>query len=123
MRWATASAKQVATNACCPTSTSPIIKNINRRNADALKVLVALANAEVKPKQYPPPAPSNALADDHLKQWLNALAAAGLRHPDAMQVPVNQGAAIAAGQYKSARALVFLEDMDTDTAVLLADKG
>jgi hypothetical protein len=63
------------------------------------------------------------LADDHLKQWLNALAAAGLRHPDAMQVSVNQGAAIAAGQYKSARALVFLEDMDTDTAVLLADKG
>ena len=84
---------------------------------------MALANAEVKPKQDPPPAPVNAPADDHLKQWLGALATAGLRHPDAMQVPVNQGSAIAAGQYKSARALVFLEDMDTDTAVLLADKG
>jgi superfamily II DNA/RNA helicase len=101
----------------------PDHENINRRNADALKVLVALANAEVKPKQVPPPAQANAPADDHLKQWLNALASAGLRHPDAMQVPVNQGAAIAAGQYKSARTLVFLEDIDPGTAALLADKG
>ena len=96
---------------------------INRRNADALKMLVALANAEVRPKQEPSPAPASALADNHLKQWLQALDAAGLRHPDTMQVPVNQGAAIAAGQYKSARALVFLEAIDTNTATLLTDKG
>lgn len=101
----------------------PDHENINRRNVDALNVLVALANAEVKPQQDPPPAPANTPADDHLKQWLLALDAAGLRHPDAMQVPVNQGAAIAAGQYKSARALVFLEAIDTNTAALLADKG
>jgi hypothetical protein len=51
------------------------------------------------------------------------LDAAGLRHPDAIQVPVNEGAEIAAGQYKAARVLVFLEAIDTNTAALLADKG
>jgi Lhr-like helicase len=101
----------------------PDHENINRRDVEALKVLVALANAEVKPRQDPPPARANASTDNHLKQWLNALDIAGLRHPDAMHVPVNQGAAIVAGQYKSARALVFLEAIDTNTAALLADKG
>jgi hypothetical protein len=47
--------------------------------------------------------------------WLSAIVAAGLRQPDAMQVSVNQGAEIAAGQYKSARALVFLDDIAADT--------
>jgi hypothetical protein len=51
------------------------------------------------------------------------VAAAGLRHPDATQVPVNQGAEIAAGQYKSARALVFLNEIDAATGTLLGDKG
>lgn len=102
----------------------PDHENINRRNVDALKVLVALANAEVKPKHATIHASKNALvADEGLSQWLHALDAAGLRHPDAMQVSINQGAVIAAGQYKSARALVFLDDIDADTAALLADKG
>lgn len=101
----------------------PDHENINRRNTDALKVLVALANAEVKPKQAPPPQCKDAPNNDRLQRWLETLAAAGLRHPDVTQVPVNQGAAIAAGQYKSARALVFLNDIDTETAALLADKG
>ncbi|MFZ6720227.1 DEAD/DEAH box helicase [Undibacterium sp. Ji49W] len=101
----------------------PDHENINRRNVDALKVLVALANAEVQPRQYPPPAPENASANDLLQQWLNALDVAGLRHPDVTQVPVNKGAVIAAGQYKSARALVFLEALDSNTVDLLTDKG
>ncbi|MBV6447969.1 DEAD/DEAH box helicase [Nitrosomonas sp.] len=101
----------------------PDHENINRRNADALKVLVALANAEVKPKQEPPPKHEDEPDNDRLKQWLDALAEAGLRHPDVTQVPVNQGAEIAAGQYKSARALVFLKDIGEDTIALLTDKG
>lgn len=101
----------------------PDHENINRRNADALKVLVALANAEVKARQASSPTLENTPADDRLSQWLYALDAAGLRHPDAVQVPVNQGAAVAAGQYKSARVLVFLDDIDTETTTVLADKG
>lgn len=99
----------------------PDHENINRRNADALKVLVALANAEVSPKQVE--APADAPADDELQQWLQALDASGLRRPDALQVPVNQNAATAAGQYKAARALVFLESPDAETASVLLDKG
>lgn len=101
----------------------PDHENINRRNADALKVLVALANAEVLPRQTTSSAQENAPDDDRLKQWLDAVAAAGLRHPDTTQVPVNQGAEIAAGQYKSARALVFLNEIDAATGTLLGDKG
>ena len=101
----------------------PDHENINRRNVDALKVLVALANAEVKPKHAAQSAQESTAANGHLKQWLLAVDAAGLRHPDALQVPVNQGAAIAAGQYKTARALVFLEEINADTTALLADKG
>ncbi|PTQ87171.1 DEAD/DEAH box helicase [Agitococcus lubricus] len=96
---------------------------INRRNTDALKVLVALANAEVKPKSIPISSADNSQTDDSLNLWLQALDANGLKRPDAMQVSVNQGAAIAAGQYKSARTLVFLSDVDVTTATMLADKG
>jgi hypothetical protein len=101
----------------------PDHENINRRNADALKVLVALANAEVKPRQASSPILENTPADDRLNQWLHALDTAGLRHPDAVQVPVSQGAAVAAGQYKSARVLVFLDEIDTEITTVLADKG
>lgn len=101
----------------------PDHENINRRNTDALKVLVALANAEVKPKRAATPAGDKAPTDEGVGQWLRALDAKGLRRPDALQVPVNQGAAIAAGQYKSTRTLVFLAAVDADTAAVLADKG
>jgi Lhr-like helicase len=101
----------------------PDHENINRRNDDALKVLVALANAEVKPRQHQSAVSESSPIDDRFNQWRQALAAADLRQPDAVQVSVNQGAVIAAGQYKSARALVFLDDIDAATAALLADKG
>lgn len=101
----------------------PDHENINRRNADALKVLVALANAEVRPKQEPPPQSKSDPADASIQHWLDALTAAGLRHPDATQIPVNQGAAMAAGQYKNARTLVFLEDIGAETVASLIDKG
>lgn len=97
--------------------------NINRRNTDALKVLVALANAEVQSKVTAAPATDCAPVDELINQWLFALDASGLRRPDALQVSVNQGVATAAGQYKSARALVFLENIDTDTEAIMADKG
>jgi superfamily II DNA/RNA helicase len=101
----------------------PDHENINRRNADALKLLVALANAEVHPKAPAPTVSNQASTNALIDQWLLALDASGLRHPDAVQVSINQGAATAAGQYKSARALVFLDEIDPEAAALLADKG
>ena len=55
--------------------------------------------------------------------WLAALNAAGLRAPDALNVPVNQGVATATAQYKTDRALVFLSPIDAVTAAILQDKG
>lgn len=100
----------------------PDHEHINRRNIDALKLLVALANAEVRPKQEAAQEASSA-HDDRLTQWLQALTHAGLRQPDVTQVSVNHGTATAAGQYKAARTLVFLNAITADTIALLTDKG
>jgi hypothetical protein len=104
--------------------------NINRRNQDALNLLVALANADVTLADAGKPSiaePTQAAAADALdaplKVWLQALAQAGLKHPDALNISVGQGAATAAGQYKSARALVFLESVSDELKATLIDKG
>ena len=100
--------------------------NINRRNVDALKLLVALANAQVV-ATVSPHQPSDLLTHAEnapdLSAWLNALDAAGLRRPDATQVPVGEGTTLAAGQYKSARTLVFLTPLADDLRATLVDKG
>lgn len=101
--------------------------NINRRNSDALDLLVALANAEVVlSPSVPEPLTGGASPegeDAALSAWLQVLDQSGLRRPDATAVPVNQGAATAAGQYKTVRALVFLQSIDENTSARLIDKG
>ena len=106
----------------------PDHENINRRNADALKLLVALANAEVHltPSVAAPAIPSSRFAapgQSTSAQWLQAITQAGFRLPDATDVPVQQGAAIAAAQYVAARALVFLTPISPDLHTVLSDKG
>ncbi|MHB9800486.1 DEAD/DEAH box helicase [Pseudomonas sp. MT3] len=102
----------------------PDHEHINRRNADVLKLLVALANAQVQPPMDgPTAAASGASADDPLDAWLTALRQTGAIQPDALSVPVNNGAAIAAAQYKASRALVFLSTVDEQTTSVLRDKG
>lgn len=104
----------------------PDHEHINRRNEDALKLLVALANAQVqsqvthKPLSHQEDAPSG---DDLFARWLQALNAAGLRQPEATQISVSNGAATAAAQYKAARTLVFLEPITSELHRLLTDKG
>ena len=108
----------------------PDHEHINRRNPDVLKVLVAMANAQVVPRSLDESAGSasdaggtEAEQGTHAARWLAALNQAGLNPPDALNVPVNQGAATAAAQYKAARALVFLDSVDATTAAALHDKG
>ncbi len=97
---------------------------INRRHPDVLKLLVALANAQV---QLRCDSPDTGVAAETLEGgaafWFMALKQAGLNEPDAVNVPVNQGATIAAAQYKSTRALVFLEPITADVLNMLKDKG
>lgn len=102
----------------------PDHEHINRRNPEVLKLLVALANAQVQPKAVAVPEPlTDTPAHALLRDWITALQQAGLKQPDALNVPVNRGAATAAAQYKTSRALVFLAPPDADTANLLLDKG
>lgn len=103
----------------------PDHEHINRRNTDALKLLVALANAQVetvattnatKTKETEP-------TSDLTEHWLATISAAGLRLPDASRVSINQGEAIAAGQYKDTRTLVFLEPVAATLRAQLNDKA
>ena len=101
--------------------------NINRRDKDTLNLLVALANAEVKLSSASPRAPVDTTSAKGeaplLKDWLQALTDANLRQPDATQVPVLGGRAIATAQYKSTRSLVFLQPLDEKVRNTLIDKG
>ena len=102
----------------------PDHEHINRRNADALKLLVALANAQVQPVECSAAlVAATTLADEPLDAWLSALRQAGAVQPDAVNVSVNNGAATAAAQYKASRALVFLSAVDEQTSSILQDKG
>lgn len=102
----------------------PDHEHINRRNADALKLLVALANAQVQPvTSSPATIASTTSADELLDAWLSALRQAGAIQPDAVNVSVNNGAATAAAQYKASRALVFLSAVDEQVTSVLQDKG
>lgn len=104
--------------------------NINRRNRDALQLLVALANAEVKlrdnaatPLQGSAKAMLAPDASGIVQDWLQALNQYGLRQPDALDVSVGQGAAIATAQYKAARTLVFIDPVSAEVKTMLNDKG
>ncbi|SFW17744.1 DEAD/DEAH box helicase [Nitrosovibrio sp. Nv17] len=102
----------------------PDHEHINRRNADALKLLVALTNAQVQPvTSSSATVAATTSADELFDAWLSALRQAGAIQPDAVNVSVNNGAAIAAAQYKAPRALVFLFEMDEQTTGVLQDKG
>ncbi|HNC03460.1 MAG TPA: DUF1998 domain-containing protein, partial [Agitococcus sp.] len=95
---------------------------IDRRQKDTLALLVSLANAHVTSK-VTMPVELSSNSDSLANQWLNALKSYALRHPDAFNVPVNQGAATAFAQYKSARLLVFIEPISTDVSVSVVNKG
>ena len=107
----------------------PDHEHINRRNPDALRLLTALACAQVQPQASLPtaaeggesaPAASDA---DPLTAWLAALAQAGGTQPDATAVPISGGAATVAAQYKAARALIFMKQPDKSILDGLQDKG
>lgn len=98
--------------------------NIDRRNLDALRVLIGLAHATVSPKEIQSQTEPDSTNDDNLvDQWLAALKVANLKQPDAVSVSINQGQATATGQYKSQRILVFIETISLALKNQLQDKG
>ena len=97
--------------------------HIDRRNSDALSLLVALANANVVPKPSVSSGQTPDNVDSPTAAWLAALDSLQLQRPDSTDVPVNQGAAVAAAQFKAARALVFLIPVTEKLKAPLEDKG
>jgi len=103
--------------------------HINRRNSQAIEMLVALANAQVTthvaaPEQASPLAPANAApGDDLFARWQQALLAGGYQPPDQYQAPALGGALVVAGWYKSTRTAVVLATPSPAHAAALLDKG
>lgn len=99
--------------------------NINRRNEQALELLVALANAAVQVETVAEPDDNMDTTEtsDLLLHWLTALDARGYRRPDQVNAAINKGALTAAGVYKSTRTLVFLEQPDQTNQAQLIDRG
>lgn len=106
--------------------------HINRRNAQAIEMLVALANAQVAAAPDEPAPTSHASgqttttaesSDDLLTQWQQALQAGGHREPDQYQVPALGGQLTVAGQYKAARTVVVLAPPLAEHVAALVDKG
>jgi hypothetical protein len=102
----------------------PDHENIDRRNQDALKILLGLAYATVIPIEPTSNIEQVPTTESGLtEQWLAALQQASLKQPDAIEVPINQGQATAAGQYKAQRILVFVEAINDELKNQLQDKG
>ena len=105
--------------------------NINRRNPQAIEMLVTLANAQVTttaPVQVLTAQPTSqtphlSAVDALFLQWQQALTAGGHKTPDQTQLPVLGGQITVAGQYKTARTLVVLTVPDVAFVAALADKG
>lgn len=107
----------------------PDHENINRRDHDALALLVALANANVRPSTQVTNnvpvnnIPTSTLMDNIASEFIDAIEKYGINKPDATMVPVSGGSAIAVAQYKSARTLVFTKWPSDEIIQQLKDKG
>jgi hypothetical protein len=106
----------------------PDHEHINRRDASALSLLVALANARVVPQEAqaaaPAPPPAHAGEGDDLHgRWLAAAKTAGCRMPDDGPLAVLDGRAHVAARYKATRTLVTLQPLPAEVVSELADRG
>jgi hypothetical protein len=104
--------------------------NINRRNEAALKLLVAMANAQVVRAPQVASAMPTTLAPSNepplqntANQWLVALQSGGFNMPDTLQVPVTGTEVIADAIYRDARVVVFLTPVTDDIIRHIQDKG
>lgn len=104
--------------------------NINRRNEDALKLLVAMANAQVVHAPSDTSAMPATLAGTRsapatniASQWIHALQSGGYTMPTTLHVPVTGTDIVADAFYKDARAVVFLSPVGDDIIRHIQDKG
>lgn len=102
--------------------------HIDRRNPEALRLLVALANANVSTPELIGLTESKTKAQslsstNPLYAWLAELSTRQLQPPDETNRAVLNGAAFADALYKEARVLVFLHTVSAELGTQLQDKG
>jgi len=97
--------------------------HINRRNQDALALLVALANAKVIMAPQVGQQQQNNQGDGIDNQWLEMASAIGVSKPESMNVAITGTTYFATAQYKSKRILVFTQVIEQSTSAMLQDKG
>jgi hypothetical protein len=105
--------------------------HINRRNSQAIELLIALANAQVASAsavtQQDSPSVSATAAqdpgDELFENWRKALLVGGFQPPDQYQAPALGGALTVAGLYKSTRTAVVLATPTPAETSAMLDKG
>lgn len=96
---------------------------INRQDQTVLKLLVALANANVRSEiTINLPTGHNEQMDTQA-EWLNALDDKNLRRPDTLNHPMNNGEAKADALYKAQRALIFFQEPSAEVTTYAEDRG
>ncbi|MFA6700486.1 MAG: DEAD/DEAH box helicase [Thiomicrospira sp.] len=109
----------------------PDHENINRRNEGALRLLVALANAQVSQiDNKSQPLQVEQASKEELEKpttpeqaWLKELRKLSLKEPDQLNVPIEQGKAIATARYNTTRSLVFVQPVSDEIKQNLINKG
>ena len=94
---------------------------IDRRNPEVIRLLCALSNASVT--TAPALQSPRVCETDSLREWLETLDRLGLRKPDKLGVPLQNGAATADALYSATRTLIFLNPPSLDAAAYAADRA
>jgi len=95
---------------------------IDRQNQEALKLMVALANADVR--LNPIEQNETITADsDILTMWLTTLEQQGLKKPDSINLPLNKGKWHADAFYKDERALILFSQPSPDLLAYADDRS
>lgn len=96
---------------------------INRLNGDALAWLVCAAHGRLSTPVAAGAASPAAQLNEVAGGWLEKLRSLGGRDPDAVDVSLMGGKATAAAQYKTARALLFMQSPSPDVISYTQDRG
>ncbi len=98
--------------------------HIDRHNEDALRLLIALFQANVVAHtSEAKPLAEGTTENKRLTEWLKALETKGLKKPDAVEVTLKKTNWTAAAFYKNSRAHVFLEPLTTELKNYVIDQG
>lgn len=96
---------------------------INRQDSASLKLLVALANANVRAETALFSHQSPEEHKDFLAQWLTIIDKNGLRRPDTFGHPINNGEGTVDALYKAQRTLIFFKEPASDIRTYAEDRS